>query len=91
MAADSRATPSTMAASMTWPRPEAGPLDQRRAHPEGQQQAAPAEVGQQVERRRRRLAGPTDVGQRPGQAHVVEVVPGLWASGPSWPQPVMRA
>ena len=58
--AASRAAPSTMAASITWPWPDRLGLEQPADHSEGQQHAAAAEVADQVERRDRRLAGPAD-------------------------------
>ena len=39
----------------------------------------------------RAVARPADGVQRAGQRDVVDVMPGREASGPSWPQPVIRA
>ena len=68
------AVPSTMAASTTWPC--AGPLGVEQAgdQAEGEQHPAATEVGDQVERWRRELAGPTDVGERASHGRVGEVM-----------------
>ena len=72
--------------------PPAGPprLQQPAYHAEGEEQPAAADVAHQVQRRHRRLAGPPDVSQRARERHVVDVVTGVPASGPSCPQPVIR-
>ena len=72
----STAAPSTMAASTTWPLPVRWALDQPARHAEGEQHAAAAEVADQVERRHRRPAAPTDRLERAGERDVVDVVAG---------------
>ena len=70
----SAAAPSTIAASTTWPLPERAALDQRARDAEREQHAAAAEVADQVQRRRRRLAAPADRSERAGERDVVDVV-----------------
>ena len=72
----SSAVPSTIAASTTWPCPGALRVEQPGDQPEGEQHPAAPEVGHQVERRRRQLAGATDVGERAGHRRVGDVVAG---------------
>ena len=58
-----------------------------RHHAEGQQHPAPAEVGHQVERRGRRLAGAADVGEGARHRRVGDVVAGLGRVRPLLPPP----
>ena len=68
--------PSTMAASTTWPSPPPD-LEQRGDDPEREEQSPAAEVGDQVQRRRRRTARPVRcAAERAGDGDVVDVVPG---------------
>ena len=64
----SDATPSTMAASITWPRPVAPALVQGGEDAEGEVGAAAAEVGQQVQRRQRRRVRGTEREHAAGDA-----------------------
>ena len=52
--ASSELTPSTIAASTTWPYTGALALEERREHPDDQEQRAAAEVADEVQRRERR-------------------------------------
>ena len=72
----SAAVPSTIAASITWPGAAALGFEQRADDAERQQHAAAAEVADHVDRRRRSLAGPAEVGERAGERDVVDVVAG---------------
>ena len=64
-------------------------LGERGEHADHQQHRAATAVGHQIERHHRLAAGLADGVSAP-ERQVVDVVPGAWASGPVWPQPVMR-
>ena len=51
-------------------------LEQGAHHTEGKEHRSPAEVADHVERRCRRLPRPAEVGERPGERDVVDVVTG---------------
>ena len=59
----SSAVPSTIAASTTWPSPVRSRVEQAGHQPEGEQHPAAAEVGHEVERRRRAAGRPGRCGR----------------------------
>ena len=73
----SRLVPSTMAASTTWPRPDARASQQRGEDTDQQQHGAAAEVADEVQRQHRPVAGPADRVQGAGERDVVDVVAGV--------------
>ena len=68
------ALPSTIAASTVWPVPGRRPLDERGEDAHHDELAAAAEVGEQVDRRHRRVAFRSDVPEHAREREVVDVV-----------------
>ena len=68
------ALPSTIAASTTWPSPDRAALDERGEDAHHDERAAAAEVGEQVDRRDRRVTLGAEVPQHARDREVVDVV-----------------
>ena len=78
----------TIAASTTWPRPVARASTSAQATPKAAQRPGP--IPEYRGRHDGRLPPVRRQRQQACQRDVVQVVAAAWASGPSWPQPVIR-